>query len=434
MKKFFDLEAHHTTVRAEVNAGLTTFFAMAYIIFLNPVFLSSTGMDSDGVLVATCVSAAIGTLLCALLSNKPFALAPGMGMNAFFAYTLCGTYGYSWQQALALTLLAGFLFLAVVVSPLREKIIHAVPANLKYAICAGIGLFIAAIGLLDAGIVTMTAGYPALGDLGSPGVCIALFGLLITMVLTVCGVNGSLIIGMMLTVLVSLLFGHTAVPERIFRFPSAFSKVFLQLDFTGLLPEIRFSTLTTLAALILSMTMVDMFDTLGFLIGTGSRAGMLNEKGELSGMRGVLIADASATVLGALCGSSTVTAYAESAAGIAAGGRTGLCSACTAVCFVLAAFLSPLAGVVTAEATAPALIIVGMYLLMEIKKVDFSRMDDAIPAFLTIIAMPFAYSITTGIAVGILAYVICKLAAGRWKELNLPLVVLAAVFLLYFFL
>lgn len=434
MKKLFHLEEHHTTIRTEIGAGLTTFFAMAYIIFLNPVFLSSTGMDSDGVLVSVCLAAALGTLLCALFSNKPFALAPGMGMNAFFAYTLCGICGYTWQQALALTFIAGLVFLAVAISPLREKIIHAIPTNLKYAISAGIGLFIAVIGLLDAGIITMTEGYPALGNLGDLGVQLALFGLLVTIILTVCHVKGSLIIGMLLTVFASLILGQTAVPEQIVSFPSAISKVCLKMDFTGLLPEASISALITLAALILSMAMVDMFDTLGFLIGTGARADMLTEDGDFPDAKGVLVADASATVLGALLGSSTVTVYAESATGIAAGGKTGLTSFTTAICFVLAAFFSPLTSVVTASATAPALIIVGMYLVMEVTKVNFEQMDDAIPAFLTIIAMPFAYSITTGIAVGFIAHVICKVTAKKWKELNASVLVLAFVFLLYFFL
>lgn len=433
MEKIFKLHAHQTTIRTEVNAGLTTFFAMAYIIFLNPVFLSATGMPSEGVLVATCISTAIGSLLCAFFSNKPIAMAPGMGMNAFFAYTLCGLYGYTWRQALALTFISGVLYLAVVVSPLRDRIIAAVPTNLKHAISAGIGLFIALIGLLDAGLITMTGGFPALGDFSSLQVRLALVGLLITIVLTIWGIKGSLILGMLVTILLSLLFGQTALPSQILGWPTAISDVFLQLDFAGLVADHAVaSSVITLAALILSMAMVDLFDSLGFLIGAGSKAGMLDEEGNLDGARGILVADASATVLGSLCGTSTVTVYAESATGIAVGGRTGLTAVVVAICFLLAAFFSPLAGIVTSAATAPALIIVGIYLLMEIKKVRFDRMDDAVPAFLTIIAMPFGYSITTGIAVGFIAHVICKLAAKRWKELNVSVVVLAIVFVLYF--
>lgn len=432
MKKIFHLDAHHTTVTTELRAGLTTFFAMAYIIFLNPVLLADTGMDPDSVLAATCIAAAIGCTLCALLSNQPFALAPGMGMNTFFAYTLCGAYGYSWQQALAITLISGLLFLAVVLSPLRKTIIRAIPNNLKYAISAGIGLFIAVIGLLDAGIITMNTGFPALGDLTAPNVQLALLGLLITVLLTVLGVRGNLILGMLISVALSLCFGQTAFPDKILALPTTISKVFLHLDFTGLLPGIGPTAWITLICLILSMAMVDLFDTLGFLIGASSRGGLLDETGHWNGADRVLIADASATVLGALCGTSTVTAYAESAAGIAAGGKTGLTAITAGLLFLLAAFFSPLAGIVTAAATAPALIIVGMYLTIEIKKVDFTRMDNAIPAFLTIITMPLAYSITAGIAVGFISYVLCKLAARKWRELNLPVVLLAVVFLLYF--
>lgn len=434
MKKIFHLEAHQTTIRREVNAGLTTFFAMAYIIFLNPVFLSATGMDPDGVLIATCLSASIGCLLCAICSNTPIALAPGMGMNAFFAYTLCGAYGYTWQQALALTFLSGLLFLIIAISPLRDTIIRAIPTNLKYAISVGIGLFIALIGLLDAGIITMTSGYPALGTLDTPQVWIALLGLLITVVLMVRQVPGYLIIGMLCTVAVSLLLGHTALPSQPVKLPGAISKVFLQMDFAGLLSNAGGSAWITLLSVLLSMTLVDMFDTLGFLIGTGIRADMLQEDGSMVRGDRILIADAAATVLGAVCGTSTVTAYAESAAGIAAGGKTGLTAAVVAVCFLLAAFFSPLAGVVTAAATAPALILVGMLLVTEIKRVDLSQMDDAIPAFLTLIAIPLTYSITTGIAVGFLSHVVCKLAAGKWRELNVPMLLLSGIFFLYFFL
>ena len=388
-------------------------------------------MDASGILVATCLSAALGCFLCAFFSNKPFAMASGMGMNAFFAYTLCGRCGYTWQQALALTVIAGVIFLLLVLSPLREKIIAAIPANLKYAISAGIGLFLTVIGLLDTGIITMTQGYPALGDLHDASVQIALAGLAITAVLLVCKVKGSLILGMAATVLLSLLCGQTALPQQVIGAPSTIGRVFCKLDFTGLLRGDGLSGMAALAALLLSMTMVDLFDTLGFLIGTGARAGLLEEDGSLPGTGRVLIADASATVLGALCGTSTVTCYAESAAGIAAGGRTGLTALTVGICFLLAAFFSPLAGIMTAAATAPAMIIVGMYLLMEIKRVDFSQMDDAIPAFATIVTMPFAYSITTGIAAGFLSYVLCKLAARKWRALNVPVVLLALVFLLY---
>lgn len=432
MEKIFHLKESGTNVKRELNAGLTTFFAMAYIIFLNPVFLSETGMDRDGVLIATCLSAAAGTLLCAFLSNLPFAMASGMGMNAFFTYTLCGAFGYTWQQALALTFIAGLLFFAASVSPLRDKIINAVPLNLKHAITAGIGLFITLIGLLDSGIATMASGFPAIGDLSDKTVLTALFGLLITVVLTVLKVRGSFIIGMIFSVILSLALGLTALPEQLISFPGAIGNVFMKMDFSGLLRGgSGLAAFSALSAVILSMALVDMFDTLGFIIGTCSGSGMLDEKGNFGKMGKVLVADSAATVIGAVCGTSTVTCYAESATGISAGGRTGLTSVATAGCFLLAMFFAPLSGAVTAAATAPALIIVGMYLLMDIKKVDFSSLDDAIPAFLTVAAIPMTYSITTGIAVGFISHVVCKLAARRFKELSVAMVILAAVFVLY---
>lgn len=430
MKKLFRLEENHTTPGREARAGLTTFLAMAYIIFLNPVFLSSTGMDGDGVLIATCLSAAFGSCLSAFLANKPFAMASGMGLNTFFAYTLCGAYGYSWQQALALTLIAGILFFLVAASPLLEPVLESIPYNLKHAITSGIGLFLALIGLLNAGILTMTAGFPELGDLKSTSVLVSIAGLFVTILLVVRKVKGNLIFGMLFTVILSLVTGLTAMPSSVFAFPGAWGKVFCKMSFQGLVKGNGIAGLAAFAALLLSMTMVDLFDTLGFLISADSGTGLL--KKENGGYRPVLIADALATASGAIFGTSTVTCYAESATGIAEGGRTGLTALTTAGCFLIAAFFSPLAGVITAAATAPALILVGMYMFLDIKNVDFSEMDQAIPAFLTVIAMPFTYSITTGIAIGFLSHVICKVCAGKRKELHVPVVILAIIFFLYF--
>ena len=435
MNKLFSLKENNTTIGTEVYAGLTTFFAMAYIIFLNPVYLSSTGMDPDGVMIATCLSAAFGTLLCAFLSNRPFAMASGMGLNAFFAYTLCGAYGYSWQQALALTFLAGIIFLIIAASPLRDKVIRAIPSNMKYAITAGIGLFLATVGLLDSGIITMQAGFPALGDFHNRSVLIALIGLAATIVLLVLHVKGSLMTGMLLTVLAGIFMGVTPLPKGIIGFPNAISTVFLKMDFHGLAQgKTGIQALFALAALLLSLTMVDMFDTLGFLIGAGSRMKIMDRDGNMPGMGRVMLADAASTIFGAACGTSTVTCYAESAAGISAGGKTGLTSLTTGVCFLLAIVFAPLTSVVTAAATAPVMIIIGMYLFMEIKNLQFEHMDDAIPAFLTLIAMPLAYSITTGIGAGFISYVLCKLVSGKRKEINPAIAILAVIFLIYFIL
>ena len=426
MEKLFQLQQHGTTVSTEIRAGLTTFVAMAYIIFLNPVYLSAAGMDSAGVLAATCLSAALGTALSAFLSNSPFAMASGMGMNAYFTYTLCFGCGYSWQQALALTFLSGCLFLFLALTA-GKKAVSFIPENLRHAITAGIGLFIMLIGLLDAGFIRMTAGFPELGDLGSLSVLTTLLGLAVVTVLTVAKVRGSLILGMLITAGFSMLTGQTTLPERLIMVPTALKNVSFQLDFAGLF---RATPITTVIAVILSMTIVDMFDTLGFLIGAVSKTTDAGGSGQP--LDRILIADAGATVIGALCGTSTVTVYAESAAGVEAGGRTGLAALTTAFCFLLAVFFSPAASIFNSTVTAPALIVVGICLLMDIRKVRFDSMDEVIPAMLTVVMMPFAYSITVGIAVGFLSYLLCKLAARKYRELNASTVVLCLLFALYF--
>lgn len=431
MKKLFKLDEAGTSVGVEVRAGLTTFFAMAYIIFLNPVFLSATGMNPEAVLIATCLSAAIGSLICAFMSNKPFALASGMGMNAFFAYTLCAGYGFTWQQGLAITFISGILFLIIAIV-LGDKAIKLIPDNLKHAITVGIGLFISLIGLLDAGLIDLSSGFPALGDLTSPTVLIALAGLAVILILTVRNIKGSLIIGMIITIVLSLICGQTQMPGSIFSMPTAIADVAFKFDFNLLNNKALVGGIISIISIIISMTIVDMFDTLGFLIGTASKAGMLeNEEGKKSLSR-VVISDALSTVIGSACGTSTVTVYAESASGIAAGGKTGLTAFVTAICFLLATFFSPIAGVVTSAATAPVLIVVGIYLMMDITKIKVDDFSNALPAFLTIITIPFAYSITTGIAAGFISYVICKLAKGAFKEIQITDYILSIIFILYF--
>lgn len=429
MEQLFRLRENGTTVLTEVRAGLTTFIAMAYIIFLNPVFLSATGMDSAGILAATCLSAAVGTMLSAFFSNKPFAMASGMGMNAYFTYTLCFGYGYSWQQALALTFISGgiFLILALLVG---KRAVSFIPENLRHAITAGIGIFIMLIGMLDAGIIQMTAGFPEIGDLRSLPVITALIGLLVIIILTVLKVKGSLIIGMLITVVFSLLTKQITLPNSVLALPTALKDVSFHLDFAGLVGGEGVPAITTLIAIIISMTIVDMFDTLGFLIGTSSKT--RGTGGSSDNLEKVMIADAGSTMIGALCGTSTVTVYAESASGIEAGGRTGLTALVTAACFLLAVFFSPIASIFNSSITAPALIVVGSYLAMEIKNVRFDTMDDTLPALFTVVMMPMAYSITVGIATGFISYVICKLAAGKKKEISMATVILCLIFIVYF--
>ena len=436
LNRIFKLKENSTTVRTEIGAGVTSFFAMAYIIFVNPIILSAAGMDMEGVMAATCLAAAVGSVLCGFLSNRPFALASGMGLNSFFAYTLCSSeaYGYTWQQGLALTFLAGLLFLVITLTPLRGRVIRGIPDNLKHAISAGMGLFIALIGLLNGGLIVMTAGFPALGDLKSPQALTAAAGIFITAVLIILKVKAPLLIGMAVTVLISLVTGQTAAPDGIAAMPAALGNVFMKMDFTGLIrgavPAV------TLPALLFSMAFVDMFDTVGYLIGATAQQASSKEDAAARfqdpAVGRVLIADAGATVLGAVCGTSTVTTFAESAAGISAGGKTGLTPVSTAVCFLAAMFFTPLTGVMSAAATAPALVIVGLYMFTDIRNVDFSSMDEAIPAFVTILMMPLTYSITTGMGAGFVTWVICALAARKTEKLNAVVLVMAAVFLVYF--
>ncbi len=433
MDKLFKLTENQTTVGTEIVAGITTFFSMSYIIFLNPVFLSSTGMNTQGVLIATCISAAIGCILCGFISNKPFALASGMGMNAFFAYTLCGLYEYTWNQALAMTFISGVLFLIIILSPVRKSLLTVIPENLKHGISAGIGLFIALIGLINSGFVTFASGFPAVGDIKSTSVIIALIGLLVTSILVILENKGAVLLGMTVTVILNLVFGQTSLPDELVSLPTDFSHVFMKMDFSGIISH-NGQSFASFAAIIISMTVVDIFDTLGFLIGAGSKTNVFTAEKKSESLEKILIADAAATVAGSLCGTSTVTTYAESATGISAGGRTGLTSITVAIGFLLFTFLSPLSAIITAEAVAPALIVVGMFLLADIRNVNFSSMSEAIPAFLTIIAIPFTYSITTGIAAGFISYVICKAAAREFKAISPATLVLSSVFVLYFLL
>ena len=394
MEKLFKLKAHGTDVKTEIRAGITTFFAMAYIIFVNSNYLSMTGMNKTGVMVATCISAAIGCLLTAFLANVPFCQAPGMGLNTFFTFTVCFGMGYTWEQALAIVFISGVLFLVVTVSPLRKKIIEAIPASLKAAISAGIGFFIALIGMFNVNIVTafgtgIAGAYTDMGSITKGAALLALIGLAITAILVAYRVKGAIFIGIIATTLIGFLMGQTTIPES-----------------------------------------CDCFDTVGTLLGTAGNAGMLDENGNFPGGDRALIADAIATCTGALLGTSTVTTFVESSTGIEDGGRTGLTSMTTGILFLLAVILAPVAGIVPSAATAPALIIVGVFMMKGVLKIDWSDMETAIPCFLTIAMMPFAYSIADGIGFGIISYTLIKLARGKAKEVPVLMYILSVLFIL----
>ncbi len=434
MDKFFKISERGSTLRAEVVGGITTFFAMAYIIFVNSGMLSATGMDQNGVLLATCISAAIGCFLTAMLANIPFAQAPGMGLNAFFTYTVCFSMEYTWQEALAIVLLSGILFLVIAVSPLRSRIISAIPAFLKSAIAAGIGLFIAFIGILNVGLVGFGSGVPALQFLVDDGAgnmvvnsagILALIGLLITAILMAYKVKGAIVIGILATTLIGLPMGQTLLPESITMAGVSLSTVAFQLDFGGLMAK----GLLPLITAVISFALVDCFDTIGTLIGTAKNAGMTDKNGNLPGGDRALIADAIATCCGACLGTSTVTTFVESSTGISEGARTGLSSLVVGALFLLACLLAPIASIIPSAATAPALIIVGVLMIKGATEINWSDFEEACPAFLTIAMMPFAYSISDGIGFGFISYSVIKLARGKGKDVPVLVYIIAVLFI-----
>ena len=440
MDKFFKISERGSSVRAEIVGGVTTFFAMAYIIFVNPSLLSQTGMNSNGVMLATCISAAVGCLLTALLANAPFAQAPGMGLNAFFTFTVCFNMGYTWQEALAIVLLSGILFLVISVSPLRSKIISSIPGFLKSAISAGIGLFIAFIGILNVKLVGFGAGVPALQFLVDDGTgnmvantagILTIIGLLITAILMAYKVKGAIVIGIIITTIIGFPMGETHLPDAITM--SVFKdlgEVAFKLDIPGVMAK----GILPLVTAVISFALVDCFDTVGTLIGTAKNAGMTDKNGNLPGGDRALIADAIATCCGACLGTSTVTTFVESSTGISEGARTGLSSIVVGVLFLLACLLAPVAGIIPSAATAPALIIVGVLMIKGATDVNWGDFEEACPAFLTIAMMPFAYSISDGIGFGFISYSIIKLARGKAKEVPVLVYIISVLFILKYIL
>ena len=454
LEKLFHLKETHTDVRTEVMAGITTFMTMAYILAVNPSILSASGMDSGAVFTATALASAIATLLMAALSNYPFVLAPGMGLNAYFAYTVVLSMGYTWEMALAAVFVEGIIFLALSLTNVREQIFNSIPMNLKYAVSAGIGLFIAFIGLQNAHIVvdsaTLVGMYSfkasvANGMFSSEGITVllALIGVLITGVLLVKGVKGNILWGILITWALGIVCQLTGLyqinPEAGFysllpdfsngiSIPSL-APTFMKMDFS------RVASLDFLVVMF-AFLFVDMFDTLGTLIGVASKANMLDAQGRLPRIRGALLSDSVGTAVGAVLGTSTTTTFVESASGVAEGGRTGLTAVVAAILFALSLFLSPIFLAIPSFATAPALIVVGFLMLTSILKVNFEDYTEAIPAYVAVIAMPFMYSISEGIAMGIISYVVINLVTGKAKEKNItPLMyVLAVLFVLKYIL
>ena len=423
MEKLFKLQERGTTVGREIVAGITTFLAMAYILAVNPGMLSETGMPFGGVFTATAIASAIATLIMAFMANLPVALAPGMGLNAFFTYTVCFGMGCTWQFALTAVLLEGVLFILLSVFGIREAIINSIPATLRKAVAVGIGLFICLIGLSNAGVTSSDTG-TIIGfvNLNVPSALVAIIGLVITIVLYILKVPGAILIGIALTTIVGIPFGVTTVPEgwKPFSLPEA-----------PLLFKFEWASVLTGKFFIVFFTFLftDLFDTIGTLMGVTEQAGLVDEKGNIPNAKGALLADAIGTVAGACLGTSTVTSFVESSSGVAAGGRTGLSSVVTAIMFLLALFFTPLFALIPSAATAPALIFVGFLMMQSISSIDFQDLTEGIPAFITIMVMPFAYSISKGIAFGIISYVICKIAGKKAKEVPVVTWVLAVVFI-----
>lgn len=436
MKKYFQFDELGTNYKRETIAGLTTFLSMAYILFVNPSMLSLSAipdlpaemrMDEGAVFVATALAAAVGSLLMGILARYPIALAPGMGLNAFFAFTVVLTMGIPWQTALSGVLVSGLIFILLTISGLREKIINSIPSELKFAVGAGIGLFITFIGLQNAGIIVGNdATMIGLGDLTKGDTLLAIFGLVITVILMVRRVTGGIFIGMVATAIVGMIVGLIGVPDAVVGSVPSLAPTF------GAAFE-NFGDIFTIQMLVVILTFlfVDFFDTAGTLVAVANQAGLMKEN-KLPRAGKALFADSAATVVGAVLGTSTTTSYIESSAGVAAGGRTGFASIVTAALFLLALFFSPLLGVVTAAVTAPALIIVGVLMVSTLGKIEWDRFEIAVPAFLTIIAMPLTYSIATGIAIGFIFYPITMVVKGRAKEIHPIMYGLFVIFVLYF--
>ena len=438
MDKFFKLEERQTTVSREIIGGITTFLAMAYILAVNPNILSASGMNWGSVFTATAISAAIATLIMAFLANLPVALAPGLGLNAFFTFTVVQGMGCSWQLALTAVLIEGILFIVLSLFGVREAIIRSIPDGLKKAVAVGIGLFITIIGLNNAGIVSTDTG-TLIGfvnfDLAHSAAIVAILGLIITIVLYGLNVPGAILIGIVITTIIGIPFGVTKIPENWKPISVPEAPHFFAFDFKGIFIDAEtgafsLGVLGKFFVIFFTFLFTDLFDTIGTLLGVAEQANLKDENGNIQNAKGALMADAVGTVAGACLGTSTVTSFVESSSGVAAGARTGLASVVTAAFFLVALFLSPMFALIPSAATAPALIFVGYLMMKSVVNIKFDDPTEGVPAFITIMVMPFSYSISKGIAWGIIAYVIAKCAGKKIKEIPLITWILAGIFLL----
>ena len=428
LQKLFGFDPSTMTMRKEVIGGITTFLTMAYILAVNPTILSAAGMDAGAIFTTTCLSAVIATFVMAIYAKLPFALAPGMGLNAFFAFTVVLTMGYTWQFALTAVLIEGIIFILLTITGLRKHIVNAIPLVLRRAISPGIGLFIAFVGLKSAGIVTSSEStFITLGNMHDAGVLLSIFGILLTSALLVRNVTGALLIGILVTTAIGIPLGITNF-TGIISAPPSIEPIFWKFEFHNVFT-------VDMIIVVLTFLFIDMFDTIGTLIGVSNRAGMVDENDNVKNINQAFMADAIGTTVGSMLGTSTVTVYVESASGVNVGGRSGLTSFITALCFAAALLFAPLFLAIPAQATASALILVGVMMMYEVRKVDFSDYVTGIPCFVCIVLMPLTYSISDGILMGVISYVLIHLCSGRLKDkdernnMNWATILLAALFI-----
>lgn len=431
LQKLFGFDPKKHSIKTEIVAGITTFLTMAYILAVNPsIFapLAEQGMPTDSVFTTTALAAIVGTIIMAFYAKKPFALAPGMGLNAFFVFTVCLTMGYSWQFALTAILLEGIIFIILTITNVRQAIVDAIPASLKYAIGAGIGLFIAFIGLQDASIIVDDpATLVSLSEVKSSSILLFIIGMAVTSILVVKKVKGGILFGMLATTVIGIFFGETHIDHAV-SMPASISPIFCQFEWSNVLTW-------DMLVVVLTFLFLDMFDTLGTVIGVSVKANMIDKEGRVEGLSQILMTDAIATTVGACLGSCTTTTYVESASGVAEGGSTGLTALVVAICFVFALFLSPIFLAIPPAATGAVLVIVGVIMMSPIAKIDWNDYRESIPAFLTSVLMPLTYSISHGIMIGTISYVIINACTGKMKKTNAVLWVLAILFVLrYIFL
>ena len=425
LEKLFAFNPKETTVRTEVTAGITTFLTMAYILAVNPNILGETGMDKGALFTTTVLMSALPTIFMALYAKLPLALAPGMGLNAFFAYTVCLVMGYSWQFALTAVFLEGLVFLLLTVTNLREKIVDVIPNALKNAISAGIGLYIAFIGLQGAGIIVNNdATLVSLGNLTTGSALLGAIGIIVTSVLLVKNVKGALLWGILATTLIGIPLGVTQI-NGVFSTPPSIEPIFMQFEWSQIFTK-------EMVIIVFTFLFVDLFDCIGTVIGVANRAGMIKEDGKIPHLKEVFMVDSISTAAGAVMGTSTVAVYVESAAGVNEGGRSGLTAFVTGICFLLALFFAPLFLAIPAAATTPVLVLVGLMMMSSVLKINFNDYAEAIPAFICVLLMPLTYSISEGIVLGHLSYIFINLLSGNYKKMTVGMYILAIFFLIKF--